>query len=50
MKFAIKCLQQSINSSNINLEEIISVGICNQRETVVASNSETIMPIYAAIV
>ena len=46
----LSSLQQAVNSSNIRLDQIIGVGICNQRETIVAWNSETSMPIYSAIV
>lgn len=41
---------QAIQQKGINVNEIDSIGICNQRETVVCWNKETGEPVYKAIV
>lgn len=43
-------LQQALVSLNITGEDLISIGITNQRETIVAWNKKTGLPIYNAIV
>lgn len=43
-------IEKVIKKSNININSIISIGITNQRETVVAWDSETGKSIYNAIV
>lgn len=43
-------LQQAILRSKINISDIESLGITNQRETIVAWNKDTGLPIYNAIV
>lgn len=49
-----KCVLESISDvlidSDIDIFDVISIGITNQRETVVAWNSDTLMPVYKAIV
>lgn len=41
---------QALNSNNIMTEQIIGVGVTNQRETIVVWNKNTGLPIYNAIV
>ena len=43
-------IQQVLLKANINIDEIISIGISNQRETIVAWDKKTGLPIYNAIV
>lgn len=43
-------LKALINSRNINPDQIASIGITNQRETIVAWNKNTGKPVYNAIV
>lgn len=43
-------IQQVLVKSNISIDEIISIGISNQRETIVAWDKKTGNPIYNAIV
>ncbi|GAA5414522.1 glycerol kinase GlpK [Ureaplasma ceti] len=43
-------IQQVLIKSNISIDEIISIGISNQRETIVAWDKNTGNPIYNAIV
>lgn len=43
-------MQQVLIKNNISIDEIISIGISNQRETVVAWDKDTGLPIYNAIV
>ena len=46
----VECIESVIQKSGIGLNEIITAGITNQRETVVAWNKKTGEPIYNAIV
>ena len=46
----LRVIKAVINDSNISPEEIDSIGITNQRETVVVWNKETNKPLYPAIV
>ena len=46
----VECIESVIQKSGIGLNEIITAGITNQRETVVAWNKRTGEPIYNAIV
>lgn len=46
----LETIKQVISESKINLNEVLGIGITNQRETVVAFNSETGKPICNAIV
>ena len=50
MAISIEVLDQSITSFNIEASDIASIGITNQRETVVIWNKKTGKPIYNAIV
>ncbi len=43
-------LQQALVSLNITGKDLVSIGITNQRETIVAWNKKTGLPIYNAIV
>ena len=46
----LRVVKAVINESNVKPEEIDSIGITNQRETVVVWNKETNKPLYPAIV
>ena len=46
----VECIESVIQKGEIGLNEIITAGITNQRETVVAWNKKTGEPIYNAIV
>lgn len=46
----LQVIKSVINDSGINVMEIDSIGITNQRETVVVWNKETLEPLYPAIV
>jgi glycerol kinase len=46
----VHSLQNCIKTSNVNIQDIVSVGITNQRETTVVWNKHTGIPIYPAIV
>ena len=46
----LKTIHEVINSSNINLKDIVGIAITNQRETIVPFDSKTGKPIYNAIV
>ena len=46
----IKTFEEAVNKANIQIEEIASIGITNQRETTVVWNKITQKPIYNAIV
>ena len=46
----LQVIKAVINDSGINVDEIDSIGITNQRETVVVWNKETLEPLYPAIV
>lgn len=46
----LETIKNVVNESKINLDEILGIGITNQRETIVAFNSETGKPIGNAIV
>ena len=43
-------LRKALNESKINLDQVVSMGLTNQRETVVAWDKQTGVPIYNAIV
>jgi glycerol kinase len=43
-------IKEAVFLSKLNPKEIVSIGITNQRETVIAWNSETGLPCYPAIV
>ena len=43
-------VEEAIENAAIGIDEILSIGIVNQRETVVLWNKETGKPIYNAIV
>lgn len=46
----VHSLQKCINLSQVDLKDIVSIGITNQRETTVVWNKNTGLPIYPAIV
>lgn len=46
----LKTIDLTIDKANINVEDIVALGITNQRETTVVWNKETGKPIYNAIV
>ncbi|MDG1051816.1 MAG: FGGY family carbohydrate kinase, partial [Flavobacteriaceae bacterium] len=46
----LKAIKNVINESKINVDEIDSIGITNQRETTVIWNKNTGQPVYNAIV
>ena len=46
----LQVIKSVINESGINVSEIDSIGITNQRETVVVWDKETLEPLYPAIV
>ncbi|OGI10218.1 MAG: glycerol kinase [Candidatus Melainabacteria bacterium RIFCSPLOWO2_02_FULL_35_15] len=46
----LETAQDAINKSNINAKDILGIGITNQRETIVAFDSESGKPVYNAIV
>ncbi len=46
----LSTIQQLLNKRNISISNIISIGITNQRETIVAWDKKTGNPIYNAIV
>ncbi len=46
----LECCKKVIASANIHSKDILTIGITNQRETIVAWNKETGVPIYNAIV
>lgn len=46
----LQVIKSVINDSGINVNEIDSIGITNQRETVVVWDKETLEPLYPAIV
>ena len=46
----LQVVKSVINDSSINVNEIDSIGITNQRETVVIWDKETLEPLYPAIV
>ncbi|WP_231373956.1 glycerol kinase GlpK [Aureivirga marina] len=45
----MECISEILENKKIQTQEIISIGITNQRETVVAWDKETGIPIYNAI-
>ena len=47
---ALKTINEAIKQANVSLEQIETVGITNQRETVIAWDSVTGEPLYNAIV
>jgi glycerol kinase len=46
----VHSLKKCIKLANVNIQDIVSVGITNQRETTVVWNKHTGIPIYPAIV
>jgi glycerol kinase len=46
----VQSLKKCIESANINIHEIVSIGITNQRETTVVWDKHTGIPVYPAIV
>lgn len=46
----VECINELLIKANITWNNINSIGITNQRETIVAFNKETGMPIYNAII
>lgn len=46
----ITCCKKAIDKANIQAKEILSIGITNQRETIVAWDKTSSKPIYRAIV
>ena len=50
LKNTKEIINETINKSNINVQELAAVGITNQRETIVAWNKKTGKPYYNAIV
>lgn len=46
----VKTIKESLEKSNITISQIVSIGITNQRETIVVWNKTTGIPVYNAIV
>jgi len=46
----VQSLKKCIESANVNIHEIVSIGITNQRETTVVWDKHTGIPVYPAIV
>jgi glycerol kinase len=46
----VQSLKKCIQSANINIRDIVSIGITNQRETTVVWDKHTGIPVYPAIV